>query len=124
MDQSERKPYGSDVSDDAWALVAPSWTLMTEDAPQREYAVRAVCNGVRWVVRTGTQWRWLPQDVPPWPVVYHQTQRWLRAAVFADLVQDLRAVLRLADGHQEAPTAGILDGRTRQSSPESGARAG
>jgi transposase len=38
----ERKAYPSDGSDDAWALVVPSLTLMTEGAPQREHSLRAV----------------------------------------------------------------------------------
>jgi len=121
---NERKPYPSDVSDDEWALVAPYLTLMTEAAPQREYPLREVFNGLRWIVRTGAQWRWLPHDLPPWPAVYQQMQRWLRAGVFESLVHDLRAVLRLAQGRNETPSAVILDGRTLQSSPESGARAG
>jgi transposase len=121
---TERKPYPSDVSDDEWALVAPYLSLMTEEAPQREYSLREVFNGLRWIVRTGAQWRWLPHDLPPWPAVYQQTQRWLRAGVFESLVHDLRAVLRLAQGRNEAPSAVILDARTLQSSPESGARAG
>jgi transposase len=56
--------------------------------------------------------------------VYQQTQRWLRAGVFEDIVHDLRAVLRVAAGRAEAPWAVVLDSRTLQSSPESGARAG
>jgi hypothetical protein len=36
----------------------------------------------------------------------------------------LRAVLRLAEGRNEQPSATILDSRTLQSSPESGHRAG
>src|SRR5437763_10764222 len=66
----------------------------------------------------------MPHDLPPWYTVYQQTQRWLRAGVFEDIVHDLRAVLRLADGRAEAPSAAIVDARTLQSSPESGARAG
>jgi len=120
----DRKPYPSDVSDDEWALVAPYLTLMTEDAPQREHSLREVFNGLRWIVRTGAQWRWLPHDLPPWYTVYQQTQRWLRAGVFEDIVHDLRAVLRLAQGRAEAPTATIFDARTLQSTPASGARAG
>lgn len=120
----DRKPYPSDVSDEEWALVAPYVTLMSEDAPQREYSLREVFNGLRWIVRTGAQWRWLPHDLPPWHTVYQQTQRWLRAGAFEAIVHDLRAVLRLAQGRAEAPSAVILDGRTLQSSPESGARAG
>jgi hypothetical protein len=43
----ERKAYPSDVSDEEWALVAPYLTLMTEDAPQRDYPLREVFNGRR-----------------------------------------------------------------------------
>ena len=49
-----RKPYPSDVSDAEWELVAPYLTLMTEDAPQREYPLREVFNGLRWMVRSGS----------------------------------------------------------------------
>src|SRR5437764_1016132 len=119
-----RKSYPSDVSDDEWAFVAPYLTLMTEDAPQRDYPLREVFNGLRWTVRAGATWRMMPHDLPPWPVVYQQTQRWLKAGVFADIVHDLRRLLRLAAGREAEPTAAIFDGRTMQSTPESGARAG
>jgi transposase len=120
----ERKGYPSDVSDEEWALVAPYLTLMTEDAPQRDYPLREVFNGLRWIVRTGAPWRWLPHDLPPWNVVYQQSQRWIKAGVFEALVGDLRVVLRIAEGRKERPTAAIIDSRTLQSTPESGRRAG
>jgi transposase len=66
----------------------------------------------------------LPHDLPPWPVVYQQTQRWLQAHVFEAMVDDLRALLRLAEGRALSPSAAIFDSRTLQSSPESGSRAG
>ena len=116
----DRKAYPSDVSDEEWALVAPYLTLMTEDAPKREYPLREVFNGLRYIFRTRAQWRWMPHDLPPWHVVYQQSQRWIKAKVFESLVHDLRAVLRIADGRKEGPTAAILDSRTLQSTPESG----
>lgn len=119
-----RKPYPSDVSDDEWAFVAPYLTLMTEEAPQREYSLREVFNGLRWIVRAGAPWRMLPNDLPPWEAVYQQTQRWLNAGVFEAMVNDLRQLLRLAAGRKEQPSGAIFDSRTLQSSPESGARAG
>lgn len=119
-----RKPYPSDVSDDEWAFVAPYLTLMTEDAPQREHSLREVFNGLRWLARTGAQWRMMPNDLPPWYTVYQQTQRWLNAGVFEALVHDLRMLLREIDGRMPQPSAAIFDARTLQSSPESGARAG
>jgi len=122
--QPARQPYPSDVSDDEWAFVAPYLTLMTPNAPQRVYDLRESFNAVRWLVRTGAQWRMLPHEFPPWSAVYQQTQRWLAAGVFADMVHDLRVLLRWAQGRADEPTAAILDSRTLQSAPESGARGG
>ena len=119
-----RKPYPSDVTDDEWAFVAPYLTLMRPDAPQRLHDPREVYNALRWLVRTGAPWRYLPTNFPPWEAVYQQTQRWIEAGCFAEMVQDLRALLRWTEGRADAPTAAILDSRTLQSTPESGARAG
>ena len=71
-----RKPYPSDVSDEEWGFVAPYLLLMTTGAPQRRYDLREVFNGLRYIVKTGAQWRWMPHDLPPWEAVYQQTQRW------------------------------------------------
>ena len=57
--------YPSDVSDDEWAFAAPYLALMREDAPQRKYPLREVFNGLRYIVKTGGQWRWMPHDLPP-----------------------------------------------------------
>lgn len=121
---SERKAYPSDVSDEEWALVAPYLTLLREDAEQREHSLREVFNGVRWIVRTGSQWRMMPHDLPPWAAVYQQAQRWVRAGCFQAIVDDLRLLLRLAEDRNPVPSAAIFDSRTLQSTPESGARAG
>jgi transposase len=119
-----RKPYPSDVYDEEWAFLAPYLALVREDAPQREYDLREVFNGLRWIVRTGSAWRYMPHDLPPWETVYQQTQRWLKAGVFEEMVHDLRVLLRLSEGRASDPTAAILDSRTLRSTPESGHRGG
>lgn len=119
-----RKPYPSDVSDAEGALVAPYLCLLREDAPQRTHPLREVFNGLRYLVRYGVAWRALPNDLPPWHAVSDQAVRWLRAGCFERLAPDLRAVLRLAWGRTEEPSAAVLDSRTLRSTPESGRRAG
>ena len=119
-----RQAYPSDVTDDEWAFVAPYLSLISPDALQRKHDLREVYNGLRWLVRTGAQWRMLPHDFPRWDAVYQQTQRWLRAGCFEAIAHDLRLLLRLAAGRRGQPSAVILDGRTVQSTPESGADAG
>ncbi len=118
-----RKPYPSDVSDEEWALVAPYLTLLPEDVGQREHPLREVFNGLQYMVRYGVAWRALPNDLPPWHAVYDQARRWLRAGCFEMPAQDLRAVLRLAQGRPEEPSAAVLDSRTLRSTPDSGGRA-
>jgi transposase len=121
---ASRKPYPSDVNDEEWSLVVTYFTLMTEDAPQRQHALRELFNGLRYLIRYGIAWRAMPNDLPPWFAVDQQSQRWLAAGVFEALAQDLRAVLRLAAGRNEEPSAAIIDSRTLRSTPESGPRAG
>jgi transposase len=121
---SARKCYPSDVSDDEWSFVAPYLTLMTEAAPQRVHSLRDIFDALRWLVRTGSPWRYLPGDFPPWYTVYQQTHRWIKAGCFEVMVDDLRALLRVAQGRSAKPSAVIFDARTMQSTPESGGRAG
>ena len=118
-----RKPYPTDVSDDEWALVAPYLALLPEGAGQRRHDLREVFNGLRYVVKGGVTWRLVPNDLPPWEIIYQQTQRWLRAGVFEAMTHDLRLLLRTFAGRDGQPTAAILDSRTLRSTPESGARA-
>jgi transposase len=120
----ERKEYPSDVSEDEWEFCVSYLTLMREDAPQREHSLRELFNGLRWFVRAGCPWRMMPHDLPPWHAVHQQTQRWLRAGCFEAMAKDLRVLLRWAVQRESQPTAAILDSRTMQSTPESGARAG
>ena len=120
----ERKSYPSDVSDEERAFCVRCLTLMVEAAPQRVYPLREIFNALRYLVKMGGVWRMMPHDLPPWQVVYQQTQRWIRAGCFEAMAHDLRAILRLALDRKADPSAVILDSRTLQSTPESGARAG
>jgi transposase len=53
---------------------------------------------------TGSPWRYMPHDLPPWEAVYQQTQRWIRAGVFEKMVHGLRVLLRLSKGRASEPS--------------------
>jgi transposase len=127
MEPATTKPrtaYTSGVSDAEWDFCRPYLVLMREDAPQRNYSLRELFNALRYIVRCGCQWRMIPHDLPPWQIVHQQAQRWMKACCFEAMAYDLRVLSRLAKGRKAQPTAAIMDGRTLQSSPESGSRAG
>jgi transposase len=98
--------------------------LIDPQASQRRHDLREVFNALRYVVRTGIAWRYLPDSFPPWGAVYQQAQRWIAAGVFEDIVDDLRELLRVAAGRKATPSAAILDAQTVQGTVESGPRAG
>ena len=124
MSQNQRG-YPSDVSEEEWEFCLPYLTLMREDAPQREHALRDLFNALRWMIRAGCPWRLMPTNFPPWKAVYDQAQRWIRAGVFETMAHDLRTILRVVlEERKGQPSATIFDSRTVQSTPESGARAG
>jgi len=118
------RSYPSDVKDEEWAFVAPYLALIREDAPPRRHPRRALLNALRYLGHTECQWRYLPNDLPPWPAVYQQWTRWRDARVFESIVHDLNELQRLLLGRPATPSAVVLDGRTLQSTPESGHRAG
>lgn len=89
-----RKPYPSDVSDEEWSLAVPYVTLMTDDAPQRQHALRELFNGLRYVIRYGIAWWAMPNDLPPWFAAHQQSQRWLAAGVSVALPSCRRQALR------------------------------
>lgn len=119
-----RPEYPSDVSDEEWAFVEPFPTLITADSPQRKHNLREVYNGLRYVIRTGCAWRYLPHDLPPWWVVHQQHLRWVNAGCFEDLLEATRKLARQQLGRDPQPTAAVFDSRTLRSTPESGGRAG
>ena len=99
--------YASDVSDEEWAFCAPNLVLMREDAPQRDYSMRAMFNAVRYMVRAGCPWRMIPNDLPPWPAVHAQAQRWIQAGCFEAMGHDLRKMMRLLAQKAIEPTTVI-----------------
>src|SRR5262249_51229363 len=110
-----RKPYPSDVTDAEGGVLLPYLSMIREARPQREYVLRDVFDALRYVVRTGCQWDFLPHDFPPWTAVYQQARRWVAAGVFEEITHDLRMILRMVEEREAQPTATILDARTRQS---------
>ena len=119
-----RKAYSTDVSDGEWEFMLPYLTLMTPEAPQRKHDLREIFNALRYLVKTGCQWRMLPHDFPEWNAVYQQARRWMDAKCFETAAHDLRMIARLVEEREAQPTATIIDSRTLQSTPESGARGG
>jgi transposase len=73
MGEAVGRSYLTDVSDEEWEFVLPYLLLSRVDNRSREHDLRALFSAVRYIVKTGNQWRLMPHDLPPWPVAYQQS---------------------------------------------------
>jgi transposase len=89
---------------------------------------RAVLNGILWVLRTGAQWKEMPERYPPYQTCHRRFQQWVRAGAWQKIVQALAGQLRergqldLAEAFIDAMFAPAKKGATRSAKP-SGAKA-
>ena len=119
-----REPYSSSLTNSEWKQIEPLLPTAKLFGRPPRYRKRDILDAIFYSVRTGCAWRLLPHDLPPWAAVYQQMRRWIEAGCFEALVADVQSVVRLWAGRKGQPTSICLDSRTRQSTPESGARAG
>ena len=68
--------YPSDLTDDEWARVEPLIPPAKPGGGKRRTEMRAVMNGVMYILSTGCQWRYLPKDFPPRSTVHNYFVWW------------------------------------------------
>lgn len=61
-----KRSYPTDVSDQEWRLIEPLLPGAERTGRPRKTDFRAVFNALRYLVRTGCEWRMLPNDFPPY----------------------------------------------------------
>ena len=81
--------YPSDCSDAEWGIIEPMIPLASRGGRKRETDVREVFNAIRYIGRTGCQWRLLPKDFPPHTTVYRYFWEWTRYGVLDRIHQAL-----------------------------------
>lgn len=68
----QQKRYSSDVTERQWAKLAPLFVVQRTS----KWPLRAVVNGIFYVLKNGCVWRDVPADFPPWPTVYYYFTKW------------------------------------------------
>jgi transposase len=110
--------YASDVTDREWSLIAPLLPAARSGGRPRSTCLRGVINGIFYLLRTGCQWRMLPRDFPPRSTVYGYFRAWIAVGVWAHVHDVLYRRTRELEGHQESPTAAIIDSQSVKTGPE------
>jgi transposase len=119
--------YPSDLTDEEWAIIAPVDRLWRSTPPakpggnKRSIDVRAVVNGVMYILATGCQWAALPKDLPPRSTVNDYLRRWDDDRTLDRIHHALYVLCREQAGCAASPTAAIIDSQSVKSAEKGGA---
>jgi len=104
--------YPSDLTDEEWALIAPLIPAARKGGNKRTVNVRAVVNGVMYILSTGCQWAALPKDLPPRSTVNDYLRRWDDDRTLGRVHHALYIQCREQAGREASPTAAIIDSQS------------
>jgi transposase len=104
--------YPSDSSDEQWAIIEPLLPSVRAGGRPEKHPRRAIVDAILYVVRAGCSWRQLPADFPPWQTVYWYFNQWEQAKVTEKILPVVRTQLRVQEGRNPEPSAGLIDSQS------------
>lgn len=72
----EKKRYPSDLSFRQWEILKPLIPVAKHGGRPRKHNMKDILDAIWYKVKTGCQWRQLPNDYPPWRTVYEYFRDW------------------------------------------------
>src|SRR2546421_982248 len=112
--------FASDTTDAEWAVLAPLMPVAAGIGRPRRTDLRAVVNGIFYVLRTGCPWRALPKDFPPRSTVQGYFYRWRDDGSWHCINRALVKRAREAVGRKAAPSACIIDSQSVKTTESGG----
>lgn len=120
--QRQTKRYPSDLTDQEWEAIAPLLPGTARTGSPRRTDLREVLNAIRYMVRSGCEWRMLPAHFPPWQTVYWWFRRFVRRLLFRTIHDVMLMIDRQRMQRDEQPHAAILDSQTIKAPAAQGSR--
>ncbi len=110
--EKKTKGYPSDLTDEEWCAIEPLLPQVSARGRKRTTDLREVVNALRYMVRSGCEWRMLPVHFPSWQAVYLWFRRFVRALLFRTIHDVALMIDRDRMGREASPTAGVIDSQT------------
>lgn len=114
--------FASDTTDAEWAVLAPLMPAGAGIGRPRRTDLRAVVNGIFYVLWTGCPWRALPQGFPPRSTVQGYFYRWRDDGTWYCINRALVKRAREAAGRKASPSACIIDSQSAKTTESGGPR--
>ncbi len=113
-EESKRRAYPSDLSDEEWALLEPLLPAPPKAGRPRKVPLREIINAIIYIKKTGVQWDYLPHDLPAKMTVYDRFRIWKQDGTWQAIVATLTGQVRQASGREATPSLVLLDSQSSQ----------
>ena len=120
--EKKTKRYPSDLTDEEWSAVEPFMPKAGSTGSPRRTDLREVLNAIRYLVRSGCEWRMLPIHFPPWQTVYWWFRRLARRLMFQTIHEIALMIDRARVGRPVEPSAAVLDSQSIKAPAARGTR--
>jgi len=103
--------YPTNLTDSQWQAIK---LLLPPKIGQRKrkHTIRAIINGILYVVKGGITWRMMPIDLPDWPLVYYYFCQWSKQGLVQEIHDNLVTKIRLQAGREASPSLGLIDSQS------------
>jgi putative transposase len=98
--------YPSDLTDEQWLLIKDLIPVYPGGRP-RETEMRAIVDAILYLTRTGCQWRFLPNNLPPKSTVWGYFDDWRHNGTLERIHDALREQVRAAEKPSPRSTLSI-----------------
>jgi putative transposase len=120
--EKKTKRYPSDLTDEEWSAVEPFMPKAGATGSPRRTDLREVLNAIRYLVRSGCEWRMLPIHFPPWQTVYWWFRRLARRLMFRTIHEIALMIDRARSGRAVEPSAAVVDSQSVKAPAAQGTR--
>ena len=112
--------YPSDLNDDEWAVIEPLIPPGKRGGGKRRVDMRAVVNGIMYILSTGCQWRYVPKDLPPRSTLHDYLSLWHWDGTLDRIHHALYVQCREKVEREASPTACIVESQSVKSAEKGG----